>query len=222
MWHNGAMLAEIQELQGAVGFMGFFAVLFRVIVGDLLNDENRSERLGRVGEEWVRDALERLDASRFTVMRNLILPARGGTTEVDAVVFSRFGVFVIEVKTWGGWVFGREQDRIWTAVYPGGRRKKYGNPLRQNYGHVRALGEATGLPPEAFHPVVVFLGECEFKTPMPDNVIRRKNLEDYILARREVILGEDAVMSAIAKARRASDNSPGARKRHAESVRARH
>ena len=215
------MLDGIQELRDGLGFMGFFAALFRIIVGDILNDESRAERQGRIGEEWAREDLGRLDPNQFTVLRNMILPAKGGTTEIDAVVFSRFGIFVIEVKTWRGWVFGSERDRTWTVSYSRGRKKKYGNPLLQNYGHAKTLEEITGLPPEAFHPVVVFLGECEFKTPMPDNVIRLKDLEAHILSKREVALSETAVMRAIQTAHRVNDNSSAARKRHAESVRAR-
>ena len=220
--YNIGMQDGIDELRNAFGFMGFFATVFRIVAGDILNDESRAEREGRIGEEWVRDTLERLNQDQFAVMRNVILPFRGRTTEIDAVVFSRFGVFVIEAKTWGGWVFGQKGDKIWTVVYPGGRKRKFGNPLRQNHGHVKALAEMTGLPLDVFHSVVVFLGECEFKTSMPENVIRRRELEGYILSRRWVVLDEGAAMNAIAKTDRASDKSSGASRRHAESVRARH
>ena len=182
MHYNTGMQDGIDELRKAFGFMGVFATLFRIAVGDIFNDESRAERQGRIGEEWVRDTLERLDREQFAVMRNVILPFGSGTTEINAVVFSRFGIFVIEVKTWSGWVFGQRGDKIWTVVYPGGRKKRFGNPLRQNHGHMKALAAVTGRPPDVFHSVAVFLGECEFKTSMPENVIRRRELEGYILS----------------------------------------
>ena len=223
MRYNAGMQDGIDELRNAFGFMGFFATVFRIVVGDVLNDESRAEREGRIGEEWVRDTLERLDQEQFAVMRNVILPFGGKTTEIDAIVFSRFGIFVIEVKTWSGWIFGQRGDKTWTVAYPGGRKKRFGNPLRQNHGHVKALAAVTGLPPDIFHSVVVFLGECEFKTSMPENVIRRGELEGYILSRRGVfLLSEGATMDAIVKTDRANDKSSGAGRRHAESVRARH
>ena len=149
--YNIGMQDGIDELRNAFGFMGFFATVFRIVAGDILNDESRAEREGRIGEEWVRDTLERLDREQFAVMRNVILPFGGGTTEIDAVVFSRFGIFVIEVKTWSGWVFGQKGDKIWTVVYSGKRKKEIRKPAapesRAREGVGGGHGASTGRFP---------------------------------------------------------------------------
>src|SRR5206468_3484784 len=47
-----------------------------------------------------------LDRSRYRLFHNLILPTPDGTTQVDHVVVSTHGIFVIETKNYGGWIFG--------------------------------------------------------------------------------------------------------------------
>jgi len=108
-------------------------------------------------------------------MHDLVLPTPDGTTQVDHVIVSRFGVFVIETKNMTGWIFGDERSRKWTQTL---YRKKYPfqNPLRQNYKHVKAVESIAGLRSRCVHSVVVFVGGSKFKTPMPANVVYRRGL----------------------------------------------
>ena len=65
------------------------------------------------------------------------------TTQIDHVVVSRHGVFVIETKNYGGWIFGKPGAKNWTQKFPR-RSTTFQNPLRQNDKHVRTLVELTG------------------------------------------------------------------------------
>lgn len=40
-----------------------------------------------------------------------------GTTQVDHILVSRFGVFVIETKDYSGWIFANAADAKWTSVH---------------------------------------------------------------------------------------------------------
>ena len=213
-----------EELPNAAGWMGFFGTLLRIVAGDILNSESKAERQGRIGEEWVWDALSNLPDD-FNVVRNALVPSGDGTIEIDAVVFSQFGVFVIEVKTMSGKIYAPQNGRAkrWQVYYRGrGNKRIMQNPVHQNYKHIRALQEITGLPQNALHSVVVFLGECEFKTPVPDGVMRLRDMRNHILSKRGEILTKSEVSNAKLRVDMASNNSPLARKRHAESLRARH
>jgi hypothetical protein len=44
----------------------------------------------------------------------------GSTTQIDHVVVSPFGVFVIETKTYKGWIFGNPRDAQWTQALHNG------------------------------------------------------------------------------------------------------
>ena len=119
-----------------------------------------------------------LDSNVYRRIHNLILPAQGGTTQIDHVLVSVFGIFVIETKNMSGWIFGSERSPKWTqSLY--GKKFQFQNPLHQNYRHTKALEEFLDLPESCFHPIVFFIGECELKTDLPANVLTR-GLGNYI------------------------------------------
>jgi hypothetical protein len=126
--------------------------------------QNRSEaRLSR--------ALKmRFAAPDYHLLNHVTLGLEDGTTQIDHVLVSRFGIFVIETKDYKGWIFAGPRDRYWTQVLY--RAKfRFQNPLRQNHRHVRAIQELLDfLPPDVVRPVVVFTGDAEFKTNIPDGV----------------------------------------------------
>ncbi|ABI56480.1 nuclease-related domain-containing protein [Alkalilimnicola ehrlichii MLHE-1] len=125
---------------------------------------------GLVGESLVKLAAKlRLPASKYHRLHNVTLPTPDGTTQIDHIFVSRYGIFVVETKNMKGWIFGGERQAQWTQkIYK--KTFKFQNPLRQNYKHVKALESALGVPPEHIHSVVVFTGASRFKTPMPASV----------------------------------------------------
>jgi len=79
---------------------------------------NTPERKGARGERKVHNALNSvLDESEYRVLSDLILPIAGSTTQLDHLVLSRFGIFVIETKNMSGWIFGGGADQQkWTCL----------------------------------------------------------------------------------------------------------
>jgi restriction system protein len=139
----------------------------------------RSTARGWVGEHTVSSLLAgSLDRNLYTRFEDIIVPTANGTTQIDHIVVSTFGVFVIETKNVDGWIFGRENDAKWTRVLFD-KKWRFQNPLRQNYRHTRALAEFLMHGHSVFHSIVFFIGNCEFKTPMPCRVIK-SGLAAYI------------------------------------------
>ena len=54
-----------------------------------------------------------LDKSIYKRFHNLIINAPDGTTQIDHVVVSPYGIFVLETKNMKGWIFGSERDANW-------------------------------------------------------------------------------------------------------------
>ncbi|MDG2122541.1 MAG: nuclease-related domain-containing protein [Verrucomicrobiales bacterium] len=151
----------------------------------------RAKIKGWLGEKEVSGTLRwKLDAELYRVFDDLYLPRSDGkgTTQVDHVVVSKFGVFVIETKNFKGWIFGKEKDGQWTKKI-GRNSYRFQNPLRQNELHVKALEKFLGLGRERFHSVVYFVGGSTFKTKVPENVIDRGLLK-YVEGFREELLAE--------------------------------
>lgn len=154
---------------------------------------------GVVGEAVVKFAAKlQLPASTYHRFHNVTLPTTDGTTQIDHVFVSRFGIFVVETKNMKGWIFGSEKQATWTQkIFK--KSFKFQNPLRQNYKHVKTLEAALDIPPETIHSVVVFAGESTFKTPMPANVTRGNGYITYIKSFSEPVLSEIEVRRTVVK-----------------------
>ncbi|PYG04531.1 MULTISPECIES: nuclease-related domain-containing protein [unclassified Thioalkalivibrio] len=178
---------------------------------------------GWLGELWIRLVLAvGLDGKSGRVVHDLTLPTADGTTQIDHVLVSRFGIFVIETKNMRGWIFGSERQAQWTQkIYR--RSFRFQNPLRQNYRHERAVAEVLGVDPEKIHSVVVFVGGSTFKTPMPDNVVRGLGLLSYIRSFREEAWSEGEVEEMVTTLEHGGlERSRHTRRAHVEGLRERH
>lgn len=136
-----------------------------------------------------------LDKSRYHLIKNVTLPTEEGTTQIDHVLVSEFGVFVVETKNMKGWIFGSPHQRFWTQkIYQ--PSYKFQNPLHQNYKHVKTLQALLGLSDHQMHSVVVFVGDSTFKTPMPENVTQGLGYVRYIKSKTDRVLSPEQVEEA--------------------------
>jgi restriction system protein len=163
-----------------------------------------------------------LDKSVYTSLNNVTLQTTNGTTQIDHVVVSKYGIFVIEAKNIEGWIFGDAKSPQWTISKPGGRKFRMQNPLHQNYRHVKAIQEFLGVEESKIHSMVMFWGECEFKTEMPPNVMA-KGYATYIKGFDEPLFSADEVAAVIEALRSgALPKTLATRKVHLASLEARH
>jgi hypothetical protein len=134
-----------------------------------------------------------LDRHIYTLFKNVTLPTEDGTTQIDHVIVSRYGVFVIETKNMNGWIFGSPQQKTWTQkIYR--HTSKFQNPLHQNYKHTQTLQAALELNPDKVFSVVVFVGDSTFKTAMPDNVVYAGGYIRFIKSKMQPILSDAEVL----------------------------
>jgi hypothetical protein len=98
--------------------------LFSVAVGFLLGRGRhpagyRGGFFQNRGEATLSRALvARFAGPDYHLLNHVTLPVSDGTTQVDHILVSRFGVFVIETKDYQGWIFGSPDSRQWTQVSP--------------------------------------------------------------------------------------------------------
>lgn len=148
---------------------------------------------GHIGELAVRaTAWLALDSRTYRQLHNVTLPTPDGTTQLDHVFVSRFGIFVLETKNMQGWIFGAENQARWTQkIYR--RSFTFQNPLRQNFKHVKALEAALDVPEDTIHSVVTFVGGSTFKTEMPRNVTKGSGFVSYIRSFRLPVFSDSQV-----------------------------
>ncbi|TAA41888.1 nuclease [Corallincola spongiicola] len=152
---------------------------------------------GILGEALVKVAAKlRLPKETYIPLHNVTLPTEDGTTQIDHIFVSRFGIFVVETKNMRGWIFGSEKQATWTQkIYR--QSFKFQNPLRQNYKHVKTIEAALNIPADTIHSVVAFVGDCTLKTDMPANVTQNAGFIRYIKSFTQPVFTEAEVQSLV-------------------------
>jgi len=137
-----------------------------------------------------------LNKNDYHLIKNVGIPTEDGTTQIDHIIVSRFGVFVVETKNMKGWIFGSENQKQWTQqIFKS--KHRFQNPLHQNYKHTKTLEAALGLDPSKLFSVVVFVGDSTFKTDMPENVTHGIGYIHYIKSKSQILLMEPEVQQVI-------------------------
>jgi hypothetical protein len=131
---------------------------------------------GYFGEKSVALFLSRLDPAKYKVINNIMLQIGNRTTQIDHVVISNYGIFVIETKNYQGWILGNEYDDYWTQVLYK-RKERLRNPIKQNYGHVKALKEVLGEHENInYVSIVTFTTKADLKVRTDTEVVYTVNL----------------------------------------------
>lgn len=137
-----------------------------------------------------------LNKRDYHLIRDVTLPDGKGTTQIDHLIVSRYGVFVVETKNMKGWIYGGEHEPRWTQkIYR--HTNTFQNPLRQNHKHVKTIETLLGLDSDKLFSVVVFTGEAKFKTPMPANVTHIMGYTSYVKSKQQPLLSENEVKDII-------------------------
>ena len=154
---------------------------------------SRSTRIRKEGEKIVskllKKAFRKVPHYQYD---NILLESGNDMTQIDHVVISVKGIYVVETKNLEGWIFGNKHNKMWTqSLY--GNNYKFVNPLRQNYKHIKILEEIFGLDRDKFESVIVFTEYGEFKTDMPDNVIYSTELVKFVRSYNILKINQDAL-----------------------------
>lgn len=151
---------------------------------------------GVFGEFLVNRLLAKLPKVEYTTIKDVTLPTGDGTTQIDHIVVSKFGIFVVETKNMKGWIFGSAKQKQWTQkIYR--HTSKFQNPLHQNYKHIKTLESSLGCNPEHIHSLIVLIGDSTFKTDMPNNVTYARGCLKYISQFNEVVMSDAEVTGAL-------------------------
>lgn len=175
---------------------------------------------GKVGEASVALRLKLLPKEYITI-NDVIVENNGYSSQIDHVVVSPYGIFVIETKNYNGWISGHQNAQQWTQnIY--GHKHKFYNPVIQNQGHVRAL--QSWLKPTfgtlPFIPIIAFTGRARLMLSLIDaNVVHTSELTGFIKKHNNLLL-DPAKVSDIASFI-SSNRLSGSDAHHAHNVKAR-
>lgn len=152
----------------------------------------KAVRSGKRGEKIVAKELGRLKKKDYIVLHDLLLPTvNGKSSQVDHVVVSTRGIFVIETKNHAGRISGSEQAQYWQQHLSSQSRGFY-NPILQNRSHLRAIRRhLPKLDAELFSTIVVFTEAWRLDIKADDIIIERSFLPDKHI--RRTLIPEEEV-----------------------------
>lgn len=142
----------------------YILLLIATIVLRIFFRKAISKFKGKRGENKVARILSNLNENEYRVINDLYISTHNGNTyQIDHLIVSVYGLFVIETKNYSGWIFGNEKSENWTQIIYK-RKTTFRNPIKQNWSHVIALKDVLekykNIP---YFQIIVFLERGDLK-----------------------------------------------------------
>jgi hypothetical protein len=174
---------------------------------------------GALGEMRVAHILKKLPEESYTVINNLLIQNNGHTSQIDHIVISVYGIFVIETKTYKGWIYGREKSEYWTQnIY--GNKYQLRNPIRQNYGHIKALKNILHEYPDIpYISIIAFSRQALIGVSSDTPVLYWNQIVPFISQFKNEVLTESQVRIITSILIASNQDSKENREKHVKTVR---
>ena len=133
--------------------------------------------------EWGEICIEKLSKKRISnvhIFRNVYVPVKGETSEIDIIMIKSNGIYIFESKAYGGKIYGNPDHMNWIQ-YIGKKQNTFYNPIKQNEKHRQNLSYALLTPKKHIYSFVVFenrtdISRLEFLKEYALNVCNRNQL----------------------------------------------
>lgn len=160
---------------------------------------SQAEAIGDFGEKRVSMYLGDLDCEDYWIFNDLLIRDGNYTTQVDHVIISRFGVFVLETKNVHGNVYGGGNAEFWKSYLPDDgfrydgstQEHKLRNPILQNEGHIKTLSRLVFGNEVPVRGIVVFPDSTDLKVSADQPVLHMREVVPFIKRYRDVVLSSD-------------------------------
>ena len=167
-------------------FLMFISILISILLF-IFNKYYYNIFLGKMGEYWTKQQLKKLPNDEYTVINDIYLKVGEKICQIDHIVVSMYGIFVIETKQYNGIITGSKYDAKWVR-HIGNEEIYYSNPIRQNYGHVKLLCELLNLDENQVFNIVCIPSGAKLKINHDGELVRYYNILEKILSYKEKIL----------------------------------
>lgn len=137
-------------------------------------ENNINIEKGKIGEQIIENNInENIDIYK-KIIRNVILNKDGKKTEVDIILITCAGIFVIESKNFHGYIFGNDKHKKWTQVFTKDNHNLFDNPILQNQYHIDFIANNLNLDSSYFHSYIVFGDNSKLQNISISNENRNK------------------------------------------------
>ena len=158
-----------------------------------------SKIIGWFGELWTKQELKKLPEEKYKILNDILIIENDNTHQIDHVVVSPYGIFVIETKQYNGYITGNKYDKNWVR-HTIKKQYYYTNPIRQNYGHVKALSSLLNIDEMKIFNVVCIPSRARLKIDHDGELTRLGTLISKITSyQNEIISNTDEIVNEIIK-----------------------
>ena len=168
---------------------------------------------GYLGEKSISVILSFLPSDKYKIINDILIKSNGKTIQIDHLVISIYGIFVIETKNYKGWITGSDNSEYWTKNVFGNKYKFY-NPIKQNKAHTLALSKQLGIKLNDFIPVIAFSNGADLKVNTIHNVIYSTQINKVIKTYSDIKFSEADIQKLCDKISLLNIVSPKDRKQH--------
>ena len=187
---------------------------------------SQAEAIGDYGEKRVSSFLEDLDCEDYRVYNDLLIRDGKYTTQVDHIIISRYGVFVLETKNVHGKVYGGGNAEFWKQYLPDAGYKRYGftqehqlrNPIWQNEGHIKTLLRLVFGKDIPVYGIVAFPNDTDLKITAEMPVLHMREVVPFIKQYHNVVLSSDQMGYYRRRLLEVISTSESDREKHLENV----
>lgn len=177
---------------------------------------NRAKIIGKEGEKKVSLRLHLLP-TEYYLLNDVYLNIQGNSVQIDHIIVSKYGIFVIETKNYKGLIFGTDKSEYWTKnMY--GKKYTFRNPLKQNYYHVKCLQSLLNIPQSKFVPIVVFLKGAILRCKTLGVVVSSNKLLKEIRSHKTLVFTQDEVQHIIFVLTESSIKDRRNQKKHIDAI----
>lgn len=143
--------------------------------------------IGWFGELWTKQALNKLPKDKYIIINDLLIKTQDQTYQIDHVVVSIYGIFSIETKQYNGFITGSKYDKNWIR-HLGKKKLYYTNPIRQNYGHVKALAELLRIDESFIFNIVCISSNAKLKIKHDGELVTNITIADKIKSYQDILI----------------------------------
>lgn len=165
----------------------YFTIGLTLLILGILIDIYYPKFRGFMGEFWLKLELKKLPKNKYKLLNDIMIEDEKGTHQIDHIVLSKYGIFVIEMKNYYGLIIGNQYKEKWYQ-YLGKNKYTFHNPMYQNYGHVKALSNVLKLNEELFIPITCFSNQVKLKVTSNKPVVQVDTINRNILKYTEEII----------------------------------
>ncbi|TMO52527.1 nuclease-related domain-containing protein [Pseudoalteromonas phenolica] len=132
-----------------------------------------------------------LSVDDYTLYSKISLPIPSGMADIDELVLSPYGVFVISCQPQTGRIYADTTSEVWSEQI-GKNRNNFPSPSRQLPMKLAGVKQLFGIE-EHIHGLIVFDQEADFRTNMPKNVFQTGQLLSRIQSYEDKIFTQEQI-----------------------------